>query len=1069
MKINITFKKILNIFIGFIITCAMVYTNPMSSVAKATPNIPEISFASFDQTPYVEGNMTDLIVASKNYTGNVQYMLLYTKGAATNNMWLPVLGTNMSSLNGWTTPLDPQKPLKMDLSYLNFTEGTCKFEIRVKRYGITGVKSDAFGDYDSSYAFDLNTIKNSSLKLGGDMKINKDDFLNTETLKIDGIENSTTNLQYKLNLYDVKNDKWLTNLTTYSDKIEYSLSKLQTGSYIVSMWVKDKNSSNNYDGFKLAVINIKNVTPPPNGKPQVAIVSLDHTPFLEGDKNEFFIASKNYNYGQKVQYQLFYTCEATMGNKWQLIQANDMVNSWTTPTDAQQPVKIDISSLNLKAEYYRFAIRVKRYGVKGTYSNSYGDYDFAYPFTLNVLKNANVNLNGEIKINKNEFTQNEILKISGVQNSASNIEYKLHLYDVKNDTWITNLTEYTDKIDYDLSALQTGAYIVDVWTKTKTSNNKYDGWKLSVINITNETLPKVDLVSLDHSPFIQGDTNSFYVVSKNYTGKVQYQFFYTCESTMGNEWQLINNEDMVEGWTKEIDAHEPLKVDISNLNLKKEFYRFAIRVKRVGVKGTYENKYGDYDNAYPFNLTVNDKNPMTLNGDMIMDKDVFLKNDQLVVNGVTSTPSNTQYKLHLYDVQNNKWLTNLTDYSNSIDYDLSNIPERTYILNIWAKSTYSSKKYDGWKLKVIKVTSDLMNITKTENLSDSVSKNARYVLPNKVLATLENGSKKPKSIIWDSEAYTEQGGITEILGTVLGYNEKVKLTLNVENDFGNSFGNIMNTGSFADNKDNIYYKEVNDKNNLYYIDKKTNEISKLLDYNVSYMNISDDYIYYSGSRISRIKTNGTDFKVLSNNSASEMIVEKDWIYYSNESDSGKLYKIRTDGTSNVKISNDNGLFMNIVDDYIYYTNFSDNKSIYKIKKDGTGRTKLNGDSSEYINVINGWIYYSNASDGFKIYKVNINGTGRTKVTDTSGTYLNYSNGKLVFVNTKTHDLNYIDSSNQVKTIELAIKDIKNPIFISVIGDDVYFTNRDVEYNSGDTLFKVNITTKTLEEFGIGKQ
>ena len=37
--------------------------------------------------------------------------------------------------------------------------------------------------------------------------------------------------------------------------------------------------------------------------PQVSIVSLDHYPFIEGDKNEFFIASKNYI--GKVQYQLF--------------------------------------------------------------------------------------------------------------------------------------------------------------------------------------------------------------------------------------------------------------------------------------------------------------------------------------------------------------------------------------------------------------------------------------------------------------------------------------------------------------------------------------------------------------------------------------------------------------------------------------------------------------------------------------------------------------------------------------------------------------------------------------------
>jgi hypothetical protein len=808
--------------------------------------------------------------------------------------------------------------------------------------------------------------------------------------------------------------------------------------------------------------------------PKVAIVSLDHSPFLEGDKNQFFMAAKNYI--GKVQYQLFYTCESTMGDKWQLIQTNDMVNGWTTPTDSLQPVKIDISSLNLKSDSYRFSIRIKRYGVKGTYSNSYGDYDFAYPFALDVLKNSNVNLNGAIKINKSEFTQNETLKINGIQNSTSNIEYKLHLYDVKNDIWITNLTTYTDKIEYDLSKLEPGSYIVDIWAKTKTSNNTYDGWKLNIINVTEETLPKVDLVSLDHSPFIEGDTNSFYVISKNYEEKVQYQFFYTCESTMGNKWQLIANEDMTDGWTKEIDAHEPLKVDISKLNLKKDFYRFAIRVKRFGFKGTYENMYGDYDNSYPFNLTIEDKNPMTLNGDLIMDKDVYLKNDQLIVKGITSTPENTQYKLHLYDVQNNKWLNNLSDYSNVIDYDLSNIPEGTYILNTWTKNTTSSKKYDGWKLKVIKVTSDLMNISNADNISAKVTTNTRYILPTNVIVTLGDGSKKSKAVTWDSEANTSEAGTYELLGNVLGYGGKVKLILNIENalvdfvesPFGNSFGNIMNVGNFAETKDFIYYTEVNDKYNLYYINKKTNELSKLLDYRTSYINIVDDYIYLSGNGIVRVRTNGTDFKILTRNIANKMIVENDWIYYSCDSDRGTLYKMKTDGTNVKKVIDDDIMCMNIVGDYIYYSNASDNKKIYKIKKDGTGRTKLNSDVSEYVNVVNDWIYYSNASDEHKIYKVKLNGTGRTKVTDTPGTYLNYSKGKLVFVNTKTRDLNYINSLNQIKTIKLDLSYIKNPIFINIIGDDVYFLNNDVEYNTGVELFKVNITNGKLEKFGISK-
>lgn len=85
-----------------------------------------------------------------------------------------------------------------------------------------------------------------------------------------------------------------------------------------------------------------------------------------------------------------------------------MLNGWTSSTDGQQPIKVDITNLKLSVDNYRFAIRVRRVGVKGKFRNSYGDYDSAYPFTMNVLKTKDINLNGDMVINKNDFTQMEI-------------------------------------------------------------------------------------------------------------------------------------------------------------------------------------------------------------------------------------------------------------------------------------------------------------------------------------------------------------------------------------------------------------------------------------------------------------------------------------------------------------------------------------------------------------------------------------------------------------------------------------------------------------------------------------
>lgn len=223
-----------------------------------------------------------------------------------------------------------------------------------------------------------------------------------------------------------------------------------------------------------------------------------------------------------------------------------------------------------------------------------------------------------------------------------------------------------------------------------------------------EEIPKVAIVSLDHVPFVQADNNSFYISAKNYTGDVQYQLFYIQESVM-KDWKLISNADMTNGWTKPAKAQTPITVDISNLNLKADYYRFAIRVKRVGVKGLKENPYGDYDDAYPFTQKVEKDSSIRLNGEMNIQKTTFAKNENLVIKGVGNSLNDIQYKLHLFDVKKSEWMNGLTEYSSSTQLNLTSIPEGTYIVDLWCKKNGSIKSYDGWKLKIINIINDVNN------------------------------------------------------------------------------------------------------------------------------------------------------------------------------------------------------------------------------------------------------------------------------------------------------------------------------------------------------------------------
>jgi hypothetical protein len=811
------------------------------------------------------------------------------------------------------------------------------------------------------------------------------------------------------------------------------------------------------------VLTYKNsiVTKAIDNIPKLSIVSLDHSPFIEGDTNEFYISSTDYS--GEVQYQLFYTCEATMGSNWKVMVNEDMIDGWTKPSNAKEVVKVNITNLNLKAEYYRFAIRVRRVGIQGKYSNKYGDYDNSYPFTINVLKNANINFNGQMLINKTEYSKSEFLNILGVNNNDSSTKYKLHLYDVKNSKWFTNLTDYATNINYSIKNIPEGTYIVDIWGKKDNSSNKYDGWKLKVINIRNETLPEVAIVSLDHSPFKEGDNNELYISSKGYHGEVQYQLFYTCETTMDNKWELINNADMVNGWTSPVNAHVPVTVNIGNLNLKADYYRFSIRVRRTATEGKYKNQYGDYDFAYPFTMNVLKSGVLDLKNEMLIDKVSYAQNDQMVINGVNKSEVGSEYKLHLYDVTNNKWLTNLTDYNSKIDYDLSNVPPGTYIVDIWGRAKDSLNKYDGWKLKVINITSDLITINSVEDLTGQVLQGSTYRLPRTTKAIMEGGRNRDKAVAWESIADTSTMGEVTYYGTVKGYDKKVKFTLRVDERRGNSSGNIINLGIVAQRDDLIYYSNYSDEGKLYKIKEDGSNITKISNDASLYINIMEDWVYYfnysDGGKLYKIKIDGTGRTKLNDDVSQQVTVLNEWIYYVNASDNNRIYKIRTNGTSRTKVNNDSSVNINVVDAYIYYTNLSDANKIYKIKTDGLGRVKLNNDQSGFINVADGWIYYANASDSQKIYKITTNGTDKTKVKDQEALFINVKNGYIYYSNAYGNNLL---SRIKIDGTEETMLNESESIFFNVINDYIYFENN----SDNDRLYRIKNNGQEQEEFGI---
>lgn len=199
-------------------------------------------------------------------------------------------------------------------------------------------------------------------------------------------------------------------------------------------------------------------------------------------------------------------------------------------------------------------------------------------------------------------------------------------------------------------------------------------------------------------------------------------------------------------------------------------------------------------------------------------------------------------------------------------------------------------------------------------------------------------------------------------------------------------------------KDNIV------KSGLFKIDSNGKNKIKITDQMVNYINIYDNWIYYSGvsftvkdlgaceenNGIFRIKTDGSCKTEIYNKQGSYLRLSNGNIYFHNQDDNGRLYKIDTNGKNKKKLNDDNDSCDIIVSgNWVYYTVDPWNGhtcltspipqtmgNIYKISTDGNERTKLSSDNARLCEILDGWLYYSDWSNG-KFYKIKPDGSNKS--------------------------------------------------------------------------------------------
>ncbi|EYE89866.1 hypothetical protein Q428_00280 [Fervidicella metallireducens AeB] len=260
----------------------------------------------------------------------------------------------------------------------------------------------------------------------------------------------------------------------------------------------------------------------------------------------------------------------------------------------------------------------------------------------------------------------------------------------------------------------------------------------------NEVLPKINRVFVEHTPLIEGETQSYFLIS-NYNGKVQYALKIDKVSIVNKKTVL--KPYYTQNYGEVTDGTTVYKLDGTN-KFEPGNYRVYIYVKRAGVEGKLKNKDFSFDSIYTVNINCYGKNEKGLiysDGKMLIDREDFRIGETVEIGGVENLPgpsSTYKYSLNIFDINKNKWLMDVSKYNGKLKYIFDK--QGQYILDV-AVSSDSTKIVahknrlinicDNFKVKSINYidpTTIQVNFTMAPDVTDVQNKNNYFVSTSEI-------------------------------------------------------------------------------------------------------------------------------------------------------------------------------------------------------------------------------------------------------------------------------------------------------------------------------------------------
>lgn len=291
----------------------------------------------------------------------------------------------------------------------------------------------------------------------------------------------------------------------------------------------------------------------------------------------------------------------------------------------------------------------------------------------------------------------------------------------------------------------------------------------------------------------------------------------------------------------------------------------------------------------------------------------------------------------------------------------------------------------------------------------------------------------------------ETSGIEEISGTFeisgASVSDDTAVTENKNTKYGNTAGNLINSGIVCESNGRIYYYNKSDNKKLYVMNADGSGKAALGNIQGAMeLNVNGDYIYYQAGGIYRAALkDGTVETLIEDNCRNMVVVENMIFYLKTDGENTRIYCMNLDGSGETVLCDDIASGLNVSGDKIYYINGSDAGKIYSMNLDGSGNEVFADTKNiKELLVEAGFVYYISSGDDNHIYRINKSGGESQLVVDKSCSNININNAKLFYFNETDGALCYakLDGSDEkvLYTGELNA--------INVISEWIYFFNTD---------------------------